>query len=62
MLFQASFSRLWPEPMPGALSNQSLRGDGILGDNYTDLTHHNAITMPVELKKGLQGEFKLLTE
>ncbi len=54
MLLQASFSRLWPEPMPGALSNRSLRGD-----NYTDLTHHNTSGA----KKGLlQGEIKLLTE
>lgn len=51
-VFQASFSLLWPEPMPGALSNRSLRGDGNLGDNYTDLTHHNASGS----KKGLQGD------
>jgi len=41
MLFQASFS-LRPEPMPGVLSKCSLRDDGNLGDNYTDLTYHNA--------------------
>lgn len=54
MLLQASFS-LWPEPMPGVLSNCSLKDDSNLRDNYTDLTYHNAIGPKTAPNKG-QGD------